>query len=313
MTAKELLNTKISYYSNIRFSNSYKDITLLEWISKYSIKYKNTIEEIRKLYGNHKSTAKQMKRDNLPAVTITGVFHEYRRIDLVTTINPIIAIDIDRDDNEQIEDWEELKNKISQLPYVFLTSYSCSGKGLYCLIYFNTELNFEKMFYSLECDFKEMGINIDKNCKDITRLRFVSYDENLLIRQNEIEQYNKEKEKPIELVNKEIEESKMMESDAFIYKSIYYLIMEDQFRANTYSSWLTNGFYLSTFGNYGMFLFMLLSQKSQNYDRNQAMKQFNECRKRTRYNKDCLVYYFGILKQLHGKDWKRIIKEYEIK
>lgn len=313
MTTKELLQTKISYYSNIKYNTSYKQITLYDWISKYSMKNKTNIDKIRELYDTNKDLAKQMKADNLPAVTITGVFDSYRRVDLVSKINPIIAIDIDRDDNTHIKDWEELKCTIAKLPYVFLTSYSCSGKGIYCLIYFNTELNFEKMFYSLECDFKELSINIDKNCKDITRLRFISYDNTILIRQNEVQQYNKEKEKPIELVNKEYKESRMLESDAFIYKAIYYLIVEDKYRTDSYSSWLQNGFYLSTFNQYGYLLFLLLSQLSNNYDREKAIQQFKECQKRTRYNKDCLVFYFGILKQIHGSNWKQIIKDYIIK
>lgn len=45
-------------------------------------------------------------------MTITGKFTEYRRIDLCKEINPILAIDIDYDDNTTIEDWDELKIKL---------------------------------------------------------------------------------------------------------------------------------------------------------------------------------------------------------
>jgi len=312
MKANELLKTNISYYSNVKYNKSYKQITLYDWITKYSLRSKNIIDKIRELYDKDKKQAKQMKTDNLSAVTITGIFDDYRRIEQVKHINPIIAIDIDRDDNLHIKDWEELKHTVANLPYVFLTSYSCSGKGIYCLIYFNTELDFNKMFCSLQSDFKNMGINIDRNCKDITRLRFVSYDDNILIRQNDVEQYNKEKEIEYEIINKDNLSTSINESNSFIYKAIYYLIIEDKYRANSYEVWLKNAFYLSTFDDLGLLLFLLLSQLSNNYDRDKAIIQFKECQKRTRYTKDCLIYYFSVLKQIHGNDWKRIVKNYTI-
>lgn len=313
MTGFELLNNNISYYYRINYNISRKDIKIIDWISKYSLKNKNTILKIRELYSNPetKKIGKEMKSLNLPAVTISGVFHGYRRISDVTKLNPIIAIDIDKDDNPHIKDWNELKYKVAELPYVFLTSYSCSGQGLYCFIYYNMDLDFNKMFNALESDFKDMNIIIDNNCKDITRLRFISYDDNILIRQGEVEQYNKEKEIEINLQNKEYNDD-INESDEFIYKAIYYLIIEDKYRANKYNIWLKNGFILSTFGNKGLILFLLLSQLSDNYDRDKAIQQFNICQSKTRYTKSSLSYYFSILKDIHGIKWKDIIKEYKV-
>lgn len=305
MKANELLKTEISYYSNVKYSNSYKDITLYDWITKYSIKHKQIIDEIRELYNKSKTRAKMMKAENLPAVTITGIFHEYRRIDLVTRINPIIAIDIDRDDNPDIEDWDELKRKVASLPYVFLTSYSVSGKGIYCLVYFDNTLDVKLVFNALYEDFKRIGIIIDKNCKDITRMRFVSYDDNILIRQNDIEQYNKTLD---DYINQNyVQVGTLNVSNEFIFQAIYYLIKECNYRADDYYDWLKDGFRLATFGEYGYMLFRLLSSKSNNYDRQIMEEKFKECTKTTKYSKDCLVYYFGQLKKKLGPNWREII------
>lgn len=309
MKTKELLQTKISYYSNVKYSNSYKQITLYDWISNYSMKNKNIIMEIRNIYDKHKTLAKQMKSQNLPAVTITGVFNEYRRVNQVSKINPIIAIDIDRDDNPDITDWNELKYKVAKLSYVFLTSWSCSGRGIYCLVYFNNELNFEKVFNALYDDFKQMNINIDRQCKDITRLRFVSYDDNMLIRQDEIEMYNKEKETNI-IVNVENKSTLLNVSNDFTYRAIYHLITECNYRSNKYEDWLQDGFRLSTFGDLGYILFMLLSMKSDNYDEQAAKNKFIECQKSTRYNTTSLTYYFKKLKDIYGDKWMEKIEHF---
>lgn len=305
MKVQELLKTKISYYSNVKYSNSYKDITLYDWITKYSLENKQKINQIRALYDISHTRAKMMKTENLPAVTITGVFHEYRRIDLVSHINPILAIDIDRDDNPDINNWDELKIRISKLPYVFLTSYSVSGKGIYCLVYFDNTLDVKLVFNALYEDFKEMGIIIDKNCKDITRMRFVSYDDNILIRQNDIEQYNKTLDN---YKNQNyVQVGTINASNELIYRSIYYLITKCNYRADDYYDWLKDGFRLATFGEYGYMLFRLLSQKSNNYDRQYMEEKFQECVRTTKYSKDCLVYYFGLLKKKLGPNWREII------
>lgn len=302
MTTKELLKTKISYYSNVKYSNSYKDITLYDWITYYSIKYKPVIDKVRELYDTHKALGKQMKADNLPVVTITGVFHEYRRIDLVSHINPILLIDIDRDDNLDIEDWDELKKKVASLPYVFLTSYSVSGKGIYCLVYFDEKLDHRLVFNALYEDFKQMGIIIDKCCKDITRTRFVSYDDNMLIRQNEVQQYNKTLDNYIN--QNYVQLGTLRAEDDFIVASIYYLIKECNYRADDYYDWLKDGFRLATFGEAGHALFRLLSMKSSNYNEQYMEEKFKECARTTKYSKDCLVYYFGVLKKKLGPNWK---------
>lgn len=305
MKANELLYTKISYYGKVRYNKAYKTITLYDWISKYALRNKEKINAIRKQYEIDEKIAKQMKADNLPCVTITGVFNSYRRVDLAEKINPLFVIDIDRDDNPDIKDWEELKIKVARLPYVLLTSYSCSGRGIYCIIYFDINAVIEDMFNALQEDFLEMGIHIDKSCKDITRLRFISYDDNMLIRKGDIQMYDRQVKKESNTLN--MTYTALNETDAFTYKAIYHLIKKCNYKSNDYPSWLQDGFRLATFGEYGYLLFMLLSMNSANYDEEAAKEKFIECQRTTRYNNSCLVYYFAKLKEYYGEKWKQII------
>lgn len=73
---------------------------------------------------------------------------------------------------------EELRNKITSFPYVFYCAQSVGGKGYFALIELDgSKDDFKPHFYAIEDDFNTMGIKIDNACKDMTRLRFVSYDE----------------------------------------------------------------------------------------------------------------------------------------
>lgn len=311
MNGLELLKqTKVNYYGNVKFNKPLCEISLFDWVSKYSLKNKKYISEIRHYYDTDKKIAKKLKAQNLPCVTITGKFDSYRRIDLCKELNPVMAIDIDRDDNTHITDWDELKKKVSSLPFVFLTSYSCSGKGVYCLIYFNKDLKFTNVFNALVEDFKQLDINIDTNCKDITRTRFVSYDDNVLIKTSEVEIYNKEKEieqHTNEFISNNVESNI---NERFAFKAITYLILVDKYRSDKYEDWLLDGFRLATLGKLGEVLFMYLSQMSENYDKYDAIKQFNICYKTTKMNLSCITYYYKLLKEKHGKNWIDIINNY---
>ncbi|MCH5234916.1 MAG: hypothetical protein J1E16_06450 [Muribaculaceae bacterium] len=309
MKLRELLQTEISFYGKVRYNKAYKRITLLDWITTYANKNKDMVLTCRSLYDTNKETYKTLKTQNLPAVTICGIFDNYRNMNQITKQNNILAIDIDGKDNEGIEDWDKIKKEVFRIKGVFFSSLSVSGKGIFVLVHYDTELDFNKVYNSLTNDFKELGLVIDKNCKDLTRLRFVSYDDNAITyndREKDIEPYNKELEQTIN-INKI--PSTYNEDDEFTYKCIYHLIKECKYRANKYEDWLQDAFRLATLGEIGFVLFMYLSQVSDNYNEYDAKLKWNEAVKTTRYDKSCLVYYLGKLKSIYGEGkWKEVIK-----
>lgn len=144
--------------------------------------YINQIEEIRKI---DKATNHKLYNDlkgKLFAFTPSCVCEgETLKKKNVTHINNVIAIDIDKDDNPTLS-VEEMKEIVTKLPFVRYCSLSAGGKGIYCLVPFLKQYankdNFKEVFLSLQKDFAEMGIIIDKQCSDYTRQRYVSYDNN---------------------------------------------------------------------------------------------------------------------------------------
>lgn len=309
MKVKELLNRKISLYKRVNETKS-QTITLDDWLHKVTPAAKKCVTDIRFENVSDPKAAKAMKNANLPCCTISGLFEGERKVNQVTSINPIICVDIDVLPAGM--NLSQLKKKVFDLPYVFYVSLSARGEGIFALIYYNKEKDFLNIFKALQYDFKLMGIEIDKACKDISRLRFVSWDAEPLEKE-EVEMYDGEylEEFADPQFYKEVKEHRDTNTyidDYFTYQTIKYLINVCGYRADEYQDWLMDGFRLATFGEYGHALFMHLSQHSANFNERVAERKWSECVRTTQMSKDSLAYYYGEAKKRLGSDWKTIIR-----
>lgn len=309
MKTKELFESKISLYKRVNETKSVT-ITLDDWLHKVTPAAKNAVMTIRGANEIDPKAAKAMKTANLPCCTISGLFEGDRKSNQVTVINPIICVDIDVLPKDMT--LSLLKEKVFNLPYVFYVSLSARGEGIFALIHYNKEKDFQEVFKALQQDFNNMGIEIDKACKDICRLRFVSWDENPLEKE-EVEMYDEDyiPELDFQMYRPTVEKknnSQVYIDDYFTYKTIKYLINVCGYRADEYQDWLMDGFRLATFGEYGHALFMHLSQHSANFNERVAERKWNECVRTTQMTKDSLAYYYGEAKRRLGVDWKIIIR-----
>lgn len=312
MNVEQLLkNTLVPYYPKVNNNQHLNEISLWDWITFYSTKFMSIINTIRVTKKTDEKQSKLLKSKLLPCVSISARIKGTRKVENIYHHNPIICIDIDKGDNPNITDWNEVKKTVMQLPYVFFASLSCRGDGVFCFVYYDTNKDFIKVWKSLEQEFKQIGIVIDQNCKDEIRLRFISYDKDSKIRKD-VTLYDKEYEEKEEQpkLTMKYYNNNLSTDDAFTYKAIYYLITELNYRADTYQEWLLDAFRLATFGTYGEILFMSLSQQSSNYSPRAAQNKFREAIKTTRMNKNCLSYYFSKLKTSLGPNWRQIIEEY---
>lgn len=303
MKVKTLLNSKISLYKRVNETKS-QTITLDDWLHKVTPAAKSHILTIRGANEIDPKAAKAMKTLNLPCCTISGVFEGDRKADKVTVMNPIICVDIDIIPEGMTLD--TLKQKVFEIPSVFYVSLSARGEGIFALIYYNQENDFLTTFKSLQYDFKQMGIEIDKACKDICRLRFVSWDEHPMEKE-EVEMYDGEyleqfADPQFYKETKRIDAQTNI-NDWFTFKTIKYLINNCGYRADDYQDWLMDGFRLATFGEYGHSLFMHLSQHSNNFNERVAERKWEECVRTTKMTRDCLTYYYAEAKRRIGPGW----------
>lgn len=175
--------TKINWYSTATANTNNNIVSLLE-----NLNIENPcIAELREKLPTMTQEQKQnFKRHNIPLISVSALFNEGkgRAKGNIAEYTNIIAIDIDFKDNSSVS-IEEMKDIVCQFPFVFYCSKSVSGKGLFALVYIDGAIeDFKPHFLSLQDYFKGYGITIDEACKDITRLRYISQDENPYINEN---------------------------------------------------------------------------------------------------------------------------------
>jgi hypothetical protein len=171
----KLSDIQVSYYPTITAKEP-KQITLEQAIHNYMI-----VKDIDRLRSITDEALYKEQKKKLPLFSISASFKASHNKDNIAQYNNLISIDIDSKDNTDMT-VNQLKETIknSQLkPYIFYLSKSCGGNGLYTIIKINGDVsNFLGHYKALEQDFKVIGITIDNQCKDISRLRFSSYDMN---------------------------------------------------------------------------------------------------------------------------------------
>ena len=283
---------------------------LIDFFTNMPIKNKTTIEKLREINFQSEKLAKKFKFDNLISATISATFVKNRLLWDIKDYTGIIVIDIDKDKNEGLDVEKAKKDIMAKHQSSMLAMTSCRGEGLFVLIYYNKENNFKDTFNALYDDFFEMGYIIDGNCKDETRLRYISYDDNILIK-NEVERY--EKTKHIEIVRNnnydpEGDEWIMTKDDVKdIVVAIYVLVNFHGYTADDYDSWLLEGFRLATLPNkeVGLKLFNMISEKSDNYEGITDVKEkFEECLKTSKYKTNILGYYINKIRDYYGYCWR---------
>ena len=168
-------NTHISLFRNLTDTFP-QDITLSEFL-QLGNKHLNTIEQIRS--SLEKSTRDRIKRSQLPAATISAILSTRESSQplekRIIQYNPLLVLDFDN-----LPDIEAAKQTLSSLPYIYYAGLSVSGRGLFAIIPITAQdhTQHKTYFHALEKEMQTLGLTIDKACKDVTRLRVVSYDEN---------------------------------------------------------------------------------------------------------------------------------------
>ncbi|HEY5535533.1 MAG TPA: BT4734/BF3469 family protein [Ignavibacteria bacterium] len=185
----DILNTRVSYQANTwsDISNELTIETILNQIK--SGKHKSQIEDLRNQLEKGNKEYYDNYKKQLPAVTFSATFNLKRTKEHLKIYNPIIVIDIDK------LDILKLKTAYGQLlndEYVisFWRSPSNNGfKGLVAIDYQfeSTEIDLDELHKSAfkklsEYFLEKYNIELDKSGSDITRLCFLSYDNNLILK-----------------------------------------------------------------------------------------------------------------------------------
>lgn len=330
MIVKDILNKKFSVLLNVDgytyhqgLSDYTQTILSLKQIIELGNRYSEQIDILRSL-EYHSDKQKEYK-SHFPCWFTGGIFplKQTRDKDILEYSN-ILAIDIDKCDNIDI-DLNDIKHKLFELPYVFMISKSISGEGIYVLVLLEDgRYTTEYYEYLVKLWKHKFNVNIDEHCTNIGRKRFISYDNELLIKDDKIEIESwklKYIEKKIETKKSEyIYAPKYDNNDSvgLTKKAIWYLLnncnysIDDINTNKAYSVWYHIGCDFRHFED-GEQMFIQFSNNTTKYrdSTDKILSKWNNTKIEKSIGDVCRKWC-GICKNKLGKDWISIIKEKQL-
>jgi hypothetical protein len=223
-------------------------------------KYKVQIQHLRELISQDKFAEYNEKKRALPAFTPSGLFEGGRKLEFLKEYSGCLVLDIDKLSRDHVD---QAKAKIIDIPYTYSCFLSPSGQGLKILVKVISRPVFHKQTFEQVKEYYEqqLGLPVDPSGKDVTRLCFVSWDEDLYL--NHASAVFK-----TQVI--------MMEDD------IEKVVRQIESRAiditSKYDDWLKLGFSLSdALGEEGRPYFHKISRFYPGYDIKKCNDQFDDC------------------------------------
>lgn len=149
------------------------EVQLFYFLTKQQYKYRPRVEAIRKCSDERK---RRTLKAGLPAITPAGVFSTRCNAGLLR-YSGFLCVDIDGKDNPDVSDFEAVKKSLAGFPGLAYAGLSVGGNGLYMLIRVAAPHNYAGHLNAITEDLSKYGIVADRSCKDIARLRGISFDE----------------------------------------------------------------------------------------------------------------------------------------
>lgn len=162
-------------------------------------RWKPYVEHLRALRQEYGAKAKKMPeyiktKKRLPGATLSGLFEirndECTRRDGSKYIAPVsrrethlkqhtgwLAIDIDLADNAQLSNFDNIRMLCQFRPEIGLLMRSCSGMGYFGLVRLAYPDRHKEQFKALLKEYAAFGIMLDRQCGNIGRVRFASWDD----------------------------------------------------------------------------------------------------------------------------------------
>jgi hypothetical protein len=172
----------VTIFKNFNEVVEHKTIsTILEEIK--TGKYRPGIIYLRKSLAENKTEAYNKAKKSLPAFTPSGKFVGGRKLEFLADYSNCIILDIDK---LSANDLQNAKHLANQSEFTYASFISPSGNGLKILVKINSDKAYHKeAFLLVQAHYEAiLKLEIDKSGKDVTRLCFYSWDENLYLNEN---------------------------------------------------------------------------------------------------------------------------------
>lgn len=234
----------------------------------------------------------------LPVATISGTFAPTCKAENLVAHSNLLCIDIDKKDNMDVDWFDDLKREWHNIPQILYAGRSIRGKGwfaIFCIAYPDKH---EAQFEALKRGFANSGLIIDKACKNVNRMRFISYDPEPYVNE-EVTLYTKVWVEPKPAYHS----SSAYSGDDMEQVEKCCHIIEDRSIdiTATYDEWFHVGAALASLGECGRSLFHMVSSQNAKYKASETDKKFDNLLRNVSNIK--IGTFFHICSQ-HGINWK---------
>lgn len=266
--------TNISYYKNVTDRVGIV-ISLNAFLFNQRTEHVERIKAVRAVQDKESRDA---LKKNLPGATISGVFAPTRAAANVTEYNGLICLDFDAKDNPE-KTPAQIIEMLSEFSEVAYAGVSVSGQGAFCIMKTdNKDVTLHgKLCEGIMAVFADKyGLIADKSCKDVCRLRFISYDPNAWVNQIPGTLYT-------HLFLNRTAKSTPVEVSQLTTKQRVEMLISKIVAVRTditegYQTWVKVGFSLAAeFGESGRSYFHDVSQISGQYKHEETDKQYSAC------------------------------------
>lgn len=284
--------TKVSYFESAYNQNVTKEVSLFKWL-QWTVQPPKDLENLVLRYRTLRTDS---AKKAIPCVTISARFKKVRNLKKVKEETGYLCIDVDAKENP-VADMELIKKLICKHYACAYIGYSVSGNGIYAIFKVHEKEKHSKVFKFLKKALKEKGIIIDKQCGDVSRLRFFSLDE---------EAYINKDAKPFRLPKKKIRRGNyqstgdvsIIERERRKVESIVALVQSSGVDitggTDGYANWVKVAASLNgMFGEGGRSYFHELSKNHKDYKAKACDRKYDQCSNMTGYGISSLYYLAG--------------------
>ncbi|MEI6767189.1 MAG: BT4734/BF3469 family protein [Bacteroidota bacterium] len=223
--------------------------------------YRKQVEQLRILVAEGKKKDYTEKKKSLTAFTPCGTFSNGRKIETISAYSGMLVLDIDKLNAQELAIARE---KAGNEKYSYAMFLSPGGNGLKIIVQVNTgREHHPAAFNQVKAHYESiLGIPVDKSGRDVSRLCFVSYDAEALLKLDAKPfpvNTNLSLEKDIQKVTEQVEAARLdMTSD--------------------YNNWRDIGFALcDALGESGRGYFHRISRFNPEYNSEICNEQYTKC------------------------------------
>ncbi len=238
--------------------------------------WRRQVEAVRAL--RDPDQIKEAKKQ-VPAVAPSALFNGRRGMAYVQQHSGFINLDLDNKENPGIAE-PEARARVYADQFVFAGHVSVSGHGLSLYVQIEPAQH-EAAFLQLEAYFlAAWGVHIDPSCKDVSRLRFVSYDP-AIYRNTEARPFRIRRKRfsPAQRpARRPVDRAAVQDSGQYFEAILSQILAAGHDLTAGYDEWLKIGFAIaSEYGEAGRQYFHEISQFYPGYKPTEADRQYCRC------------------------------------